>query len=80
MVDKAGRGASHRYYVIEDGNHVDQLADLLPTVTRPMLPCYYDALVALDAWVERGSTAAAGRLRGPADVRRRGQHLRLPGR
>lgn len=55
MVDTAGRGPLHRYYVIEDGNHVDQLADVFPDVTRPILPCYYNALGALDRWVERGT-------------------------
>ncbi|MCW2777328.1 MAG: LigA [Frankiales bacterium] len=54
MVDAAGKGKLHRYYVVQGGNHVDQLADEFPKVTRPVLPCYYDALEQLDAWVTRG--------------------------
>ena len=54
MVVAAGHGKDHRYYRIEGGNHVDELADVFPNVTRPILPCYYDALVALDRWVDAG--------------------------
>ena len=54
MVRAAGKSQRHRYYVVEDGNHVDQLADVFPDVTRPMLPCYYTALASLERWVERG--------------------------
>ena len=57
MVDAAGRDKRHRYYVVEDGNHVDQLADVLPHVTRPILPCYLEAFTALEGWVERGVPA-----------------------
>ena len=52
LVKKAGRGNSHRYYVIEDGNHVDSLYDEFPTQLRPILPCYRAAFVALETWVE----------------------------
>ena len=31
MIADAGKGAMHRYYVIEDGNHVDDRDDLFPT-------------------------------------------------
>ncbi len=55
MIRKAGKGSMHRYYRIAGGNHVDQLADDFPATTRPILPCYYDALVALDAWVTKGA-------------------------
>lgn len=54
LVKGAGQGDLHRYYRIEGGNHVDQLADDFPATTRPILPCYYDALTALDTWVTKG--------------------------
>jgi hypothetical protein len=52
-VREAGRGALHRYYVIQNGNHVDGRYDLFPERVRPIHPCYLDALDALEAWVER---------------------------
>jgi hypothetical protein len=54
LIAAAGRSELHRYYVVEDGNHVDSFYSLLPAVTRPILPCYRDAFAALEAWVERG--------------------------
>ncbi len=60
MVDQAGGGALHRCYVIEAGNHVDQLADVFPDVTRPILPGYYRALDALDRWVGQGVAPPPG--------------------
>jgi predicted esterase len=54
LIRAAGRAASHRYYVVEDGNHVDGLYDHFPDRLRPMLPCYRAAFEALEAWVERG--------------------------
>jgi hypothetical protein len=53
-VRAAGRGRLHRYYVIENGNHVDGRYDVFPDRIRPIHPCYLDALDALEAWVERG--------------------------
>ena len=53
LIAAAGRGRLHRYYVVEDGNHVDGLYDAFPVVVRPVLPCYRDAFAALEAWVER---------------------------
>lgn len=53
MIDAAGRGGQHRYYVIGGGNHVDSRYDRYPQQLRPMLPCYRDAFSALEAWVER---------------------------
>ena len=50
-----GRSRLHRYYVVEDANHVDSLYGLMPQVTRPLLPCYRDAFAALEAWVDRGA-------------------------
>lgn len=52
LIGKAGRGHLHRYYVIDGGNHVDQLYDLFPDRLRPIAPCYREAFVALERWVE----------------------------
>ncbi|MBC5766412.1 tannase/feruloyl esterase family alpha/beta hydrolase [Ramlibacter sp. GTP1] len=52
MIRKAGRGNLHRYYVVEAGNHVDQLYDEFPDRLRPIAPCYRAAFVALETWVE----------------------------
>lgn len=52
LVGKAGRGHLHRYYVVEGGNHVDQLYDLFPDRLRPIAPCYREAFLALERWVE----------------------------
>jgi hypothetical protein len=54
LVRDRGRGALHRYYVVEDGNHVDGLYDAYPDRLRPMLPCFRGALTALDLWVTQG--------------------------
>jgi hypothetical protein len=54
MVDAAGRGALHRYYVVQDGNHVDANYDGWPDRLRPILPCFRQAFVALQAWAEHG--------------------------
>jgi hypothetical protein len=55
MIANAGEGPSHRYYVIEHGNHVDGRYDLFPDRLRPMLPCYRTAFDALTKWVEDGT-------------------------
>jgi pimeloyl-ACP methyl ester carboxylesterase len=52
MVRSAGRSHLHRYYVVEGGNHVDQLYDLFPDRLRPIAPCYREAFLALERWVE----------------------------
>jgi hypothetical protein len=52
LVRAQGRGHLHRYYVVEGGNHVDQLFDLFPTRLRPIAPCYREAFVRLETWVE----------------------------
>ncbi len=52
MVRKSGRSNFHRYYVIEDGTHVDSLYDEFPDKLRPILPCYRTAFEALETWVE----------------------------
>jgi hypothetical protein len=54
MIDAAGRGAEHRYYVIEHGNHVDGRYDAHPDQLRPIWPCWAQAFVALEQWVEKG--------------------------
>jgi hypothetical protein len=46
------RGHLHRYYVVEGGNHVDQLHDVFPDRLRPIAPCYRTAFMLLEAWVE----------------------------
>jgi hypothetical protein len=53
LVRSAGRKNLHRYYVVEDGNHVDGLYDAFPSRLRPISPCYRAAFVALEDWVER---------------------------
>ena len=54
MVDAAGRGDLHRYYVVEDGNHVDANYGAWPDRLRPILPCFRQAFLAMEAWAERG--------------------------
>ncbi|MEA2254853.1 MAG: hypothetical protein QOG35_898, partial [Solirubrobacteraceae bacterium] len=62
MVARAGRGALHRYYVIQDGNHVDGRYDLYGSRLRPILPCYRAAFVAMTQWVERGTAPPPSQL------------------
>jgi hypothetical protein len=52
LVRRAGRGNLHRYYVVEAGNHVDQLYDEFPDRLRPIAPCYRAAFIAMETWVE----------------------------
>jgi hypothetical protein len=52
MIGREGRGRMHRYYVVEGGNHVDQLYDEFPDRLRPITPCYRAAFIALENWVE----------------------------
>jgi pimeloyl-ACP methyl ester carboxylesterase len=52
LIKDAGRAHLHRYYVVEDGNHVDQLYDEFPDRLRPIAPCYREAFLALENWVE----------------------------
>jgi hypothetical protein len=59
LIAGAGRGRLHRYYVVEDGTHVDSLYDAFPDRLRPILPCYRTAFSALDAWVETGQRPPA---------------------
>lgn len=52
LIRKAGRSHLHRYYVVQGGNHVDQLYDVFPDRLRPIAPCYREAFMALERWVE----------------------------
>lgn len=51
MISASGRGALHRYYRIEDGNHVDALFDTYPDRLRPLAPCFRTAVTALAGWL-----------------------------
>jgi hypothetical protein len=53
MIDQRGAGSLHRYYRIEDGNHVDGLYDAYPDRLRPILPCMRTAFTALEGWTTR---------------------------
>jgi len=55
MVVEQGAADRHRYYVIENGNHVDGRFDVFPDRVRPIWPCWTTALAALDAWVDNGT-------------------------
>ena len=55
LIDRAGAGALHRYYSVEDGTHTDGLYTAFRTQLRPLLPCARTAFDALTAWVERGT-------------------------
>ena len=55
LIDRAGSGAKHRYYRIEDGTHVDGLYTAFPDRLRPMLPCARTAFTDLTRWAERGT-------------------------
>ena len=61
MIADAGRSKLHRYYTIEDGNHVDDRHDLYPTEIRPILPCYREAFLRLTEWVTDGAKPPATR-------------------
>ena len=54
LIDRAGAGALHRYYSIEDGTHTDGLYAAFPDRLRPLLPCARSAFDDLTGWVERG--------------------------
>jgi hypothetical protein len=61
MVERAGASGLHRYYRVDDGNHVDGLYHTFPDRLRPILPCARRAFVALEGWVESGATPPADR-------------------
>jgi hypothetical protein len=56
MIDEQGGGRLHRYYRIEDGNHVDGLYDAYPDRLRPLLPCFRTGFSALESWTTGGRT------------------------
>lgn len=62
LVRKGGRENLHRYYIVQGGTHVDQLYDEFPDKLRPIAPCYREAFMALERWVE-----TSGQHRPPAD-------------
>jgi len=62
MVHAAGRDDLHRYYVIEDGNHVDGRYDLHKGQLRPLWPCWAQAFVAMEHWVEDGTAPPQSQL------------------
>jgi fermentation-respiration switch protein FrsA (DUF1100 family) len=53
LVKQAGHGNIHRYYVIDEGNHVDSYYDNNRNKLRPILPCHRDAFKALEGFVQR---------------------------
>jgi hypothetical protein len=55
LVERAGRQDLHRYYVIQDGTHIDGKRDAYPDQVRPILPCYRAAFAALVAWARDGA-------------------------
>jgi hypothetical protein len=57
MITAAHRDRLHRYYRIENGNHVDSLADAFPGRLRPIAPCFVTALDAMAGWL-RGRAPA----------------------
>jgi hypothetical protein len=54
MLRRAGKGDMHRYYIVDQGTHVDSLAADFPDRLRPILPCYRAAFLAMERWVEQG--------------------------
>jgi hypothetical protein len=52
LVKDSNRERLHRYYVIEDGNHIDSFYDALPGELRPILPCARAGFEVLEGWVE----------------------------
>jgi len=55
LIENQCKGNRHRYYKIENGNHVDSYFDRYcqePGYVRPILPCYWAAFAELEEWVE----------------------------
>lgn len=55
LVANQGKGNLHRYYKIDEGNHVDSYYNEFPTRLRPILPCHRAAFEELVEWVEKGN-------------------------
>ncbi len=66
MITGAGRGALHRYYRIEGGNHVDGLVDAFPDRLRPLGPCFRTAFDALGGWLRGVRPPASATIARPA--------------
>ena len=66
MITAAGRGALHRYYRIEGGNHVDGLFDAYPDRLRPLGPCFRTAFDALAGWLRGVRPPASATIARPA--------------
>ncbi|WIX92734.1 tannase/feruloyl esterase family alpha/beta hydrolase [Amycolatopsis sp. DG1A-15b] len=66
MITAAGRGALHRYYRIEGGNHVDGLVDAFPDRLRPLGPCFRTAFDALGGWLRGTRPPASATIARPA--------------
>jgi hypothetical protein len=65
MITDAGRGALHRYYRVEGGNHVDGLVDQFPEQLRPLGPCFRTAFDALAGWLRGARPPASGTITRP---------------
>ena len=62
LIENQGKGGMHRYYKIENGNHVDSYFDRYrqepePGYVRPILPCYWAAFREIEEWVEKKGDA-----------------------
>ncbi|GHG08051.1 MULTISPECIES: tannase/feruloyl esterase family alpha/beta hydrolase [Amycolatopsis] len=66
MIRDSGRGALHRYYRIEGGNHVDGLVDAFPDRLRPLGPCFRTAFDALAGWLHGARPSASATIARPA--------------
>ncbi|MBE8519698.1 tannase/feruloyl esterase family alpha/beta hydrolase [Amycolatopsis sp. H6(2020)] len=66
MIRDSGRGALHRYYRIEGGNHVDGLVDAFPDRLRPLGPCFRTAFDALGGWLHGVRPPASATIARPA--------------
>ncbi len=62
LVVIAGEDDRHRYFKIEDGNHVDFFYDEFREKLRPILPCHRAAFEALEKWVEESNDPPHSRL------------------
>ncbi|AHY45898.1 Tannase and feruloyl esterase [Rubrobacter radiotolerans] len=59
LIERSGNGDIHRYYTVEEGDHVDSFHDRYPDRVRPILPCHRAAFDALEGWVENGEKPPA---------------------
>ncbi|WP_086850815.1 tannase/feruloyl esterase family alpha/beta hydrolase [Amycolatopsis kentuckyensis] len=66
MIRDSQRGALHRYYRVEGGNHVDGLVDAFPDRLRPLGPCFRTAFDALGGWLHGVRPPASATIARPA--------------